>query len=330
MAEAMTLKEALRVLEITNLNTLSLGDLQVIRRRAQKRWHPDTIASMRPDKETLERYESNFRAIDAAVEAVAAYIERGAPQADVNRPPQPDEPEEVIRRNAASMQEKLREQWQSVRKSAALQPEVIFEGWAVKDLLKQDLDDGIPALVLAGWIGGILPMAILSSVILDHASRSGAEQMLAPIVTLVLVAFTTLCMCMIMPMARFWLPPQLASVGLTAVNVGLWFFRAMHKLMVWSARFGPIFFWAYWAFWLTVVMPVLLMRLGQFIVLRPLYFLVGEILVGRRIGVTRQKGRYWHGIKETEVDMLLFASLTSLTRNDLFKLSGLYSAAIQS
>ncbi|MBW4475663.1 MAG: hypothetical protein KME54_02020 [Tolypothrix brevis GSE-NOS-MK-07-07A] len=72
--EIFTLQEALLLLEISNLDRVVQSDLPLIRRKAFKRWHPDTIAHTNPSQETVKRYERNFRLIDQAIAMVEAYL----------------------------------------------------------------------------------------------------------------------------------------------------------------------------------------------------------------------------------------------------------------
>ncbi|MEQ9087079.1 MAG: hypothetical protein RIE23_07785 [Pontimonas sp.] len=325
MSGSLSLGEALRILEVVNPDGVDLRDLPILRRKAQKRWHPDTIAALRPEAETVARYEASFHAIDDAIETLKAYIKGERAQA-VDTPPPPEEPEAVIRRNAAGMQTSLREKWMRARGSLTGETTILAPGIPIADLLKQDLDDHVPAQVFAGWIGGALPLTILWDSGVPRFAGRAMEWYALPAFA-ILLTFTAICLLMIVPMARFWLPPRVTLVGLYAVNIGLWFFRAMDWLMRWTGRLGPIFMLAYFAFVLVVIVPVAIVRVAQFIILRPLYYVVGQAMADRHLGRITTRERVWFGVPAPEVERLLAAEASTLTQRDLFTLSGLYSAA---
>lgn len=329
MPEEISIDETIRILEIADLSSAKLADLPLLRRKAQKRWHPDTIASLRPSEETRKRYEANFRNIDAAIGTLERFIRGdavpGAPEGGA--PPPQDEPEDVIRRNAPDMQARLRDLWASARASLTPVDVVIADGWKIGDLLKQDLDDDMPVRAFAGWIGGALPLLMLYDSAAGPARYGYSMAWYAFPTLLGLIGFTLVCATMILPASRFWLPPPVTLIGLYALDIGLWLFRAMHVLMRWVGRFGPILIWAYWAFWLVIILPVMLVRGAQWIILHPLYFVVGNAMEHKRIGRMFYRDRHWHGVREKDINRLLNANPAGMSRRDLHTLSGLYSVA---
>lgn len=72
--DRIDLQDALFILDIQSINSVKEEDLTSIRRKAQKRWHPDTIAAKNPSKEEIDRYTRNFRNVEAALSLVRAYV----------------------------------------------------------------------------------------------------------------------------------------------------------------------------------------------------------------------------------------------------------------
>ena len=69
----LTFDKAIEILEIADISSISINDINTIRRNAQKRWHPDSIQKLQDEKKTIE-YESNFKMIDEACVIIEAFL----------------------------------------------------------------------------------------------------------------------------------------------------------------------------------------------------------------------------------------------------------------
>ena len=115
---SLTLKEALLILKIPNLDGISENDLKSIRKQAYLRWHPDRLSGANVSQRERDLYEQNSKRIPKALETVRQHV-RGKFHRYVRREygvrnytsdrteRQPGEAGELARRNATRMQEWL-------------------------------------------------------------------------------------------------------------------------------------------------------------------------------------------------------------------------------
>lgn len=64
--QALTLEEALDILEINNVDGLTEYDIEKYRKKAYVRWHPDKVAHTR-DRKKIELYTAKSQLIEPSV-----------------------------------------------------------------------------------------------------------------------------------------------------------------------------------------------------------------------------------------------------------------------
>lgn len=321
--ETITIDEALKILELTSVENLDDVALQKIQRRARRRWHPDTIAYLKPDPKTIAEYERNFRLIDLAIECVRAFlggnVEVGSSTARGFDQFVAEEPEEVIRRNAPEIQEVLRKVWTRVKENAYKMTEEVItlrEGVPYKDLLMDDLKEDVPVLAVSALVNGWVLLLIATIATLPVAALGEAVWSAAIVIVMVLWALQAFsCVITFLPLSRFWLPEPVSQWVSRFVDAGLYVNRyvAEHNLD------------QHLAIALLVGIPIRIAQAVKWLVLLPLYKLSGVLLGDRRMGTIRHHVRYYAGLAEWYVDELLRAEPSAMDREQLFHLSHLYA-----
>jgi hypothetical protein len=317
----LTLQESLKLLEIINLDRIKEEDLIHIRRKAQKRWHPDTIAYTKPPPETVKRYERNFALIDVAVAIVGAYLKGNlhpTTQSPKNyKTTHSVPPEEIIRQNASTMQETLRSHWNKIKKIRYKFYEetvILSEGFRLKDLLKQDLRDNVPVICIVSLLSGAIFFLIIMTLLAFLTDES-------PFVMSSVYGIWGIqalsCVVGFLPLSRFWLPIKVSNFIAFFINLGIFFQLGVAKL---TPRCGCLLMIA-----IPMLITIYLAYIVKWVVLLPLYGLSGFILGDHRIGKIEKKKRYYAGLADWYIEELINGNPGKFTAQQLFDLSHLYS-----
>ena len=320
--ERITLDEAVAILEITNLDAVAEDQLQKIRRKAMARWHPDKILHTNPSAETLERYQRNFRLVDQAIVLVRAYLQgdiHGDAYADSyeeERARSYEAPQDIIRRNAARMQEELRKVWERVQQTGyKMREEVVTvaRGLRFADMLRADLADRLPLVCMISFVFFFFTAiaAMIAGMIIFAIAKIDPSA-LATVVGLAIIAQLLACFLIFLPMSRFWLPEPIANAALFAVNIGLGIRdfiveREWHEKHSWiGIPLGLLSFIALGLFW---------------VIIAPIYLLAAALLGDRGFKDTKAATRFYAGLAEWYIEQLMTEDPASMSDEELFDLS---------
>lgn len=318
----LPLDQVLRILELTNLTKTTENDFPAIKRKAMRRWHPDSVMHTK-DEERIKEYTRNFQSIDAALTDLAYYLKHGPEEkgaavaeevqkADFRASKTPDTVE-VLRKEAPRMQKKLRDLWETIKEKGYKQQDemqIIFEGWKIKDLLVQDIKDGIPALAISSLFNGFFLCVVLALL----GSAAGGNG-LAGIVFLAWLIQAAACLITILPLSRFWLPNGLDEFILNLVNAGALLHHGAEKIGLTKIGFFQLLFG----------IPALLGRLTQWIILYPLYVLVGEFAGEKSIGKIYRLNVYYAGLASWHIEELINKAPAQMTEEELYHLAHAYA-----
>ncbi len=307
---------AIELLEITDIGSLTSADIDAICKKARHRWHPDRIAHL-GDSAATAQYTANFQSVEISGQLIRAYLDgdlhagerfTAAPSTDDR------EPTEVIRENAPEMQHALRSVWTSVRacgfklSSEKLQ---LSDGFLLRELLQQDLDDDISFLSIVSLAFGLAAFSIATAI-------AGA---INPVAGGIAVLFTTVfvlaCVVAAMPLSRFWMPETMTTIVLGFVNIGLKIFRTAAPDPQGDTQPGVRGF--------ITGLPVLVAKLVKWLLIWPLSKLAKLLVGDKAVGVVWKTQNYYAGAADWYIDELLSKSQVDLDNDELFHLSHLYS-----
>lgn len=316
----LTLKEALTLLEISELEKLDGKKLKTVGRRAKFRWHTDRIEHTNPADELRREYENNFVRIDDAIVVVALYLKHGfsGESFKTKSGPKPQENSEVIvRKNAPHNQSALRDAWPSVQANKFEFNEeriVLTEGISVSAALDEDLKDRVPSLALFALGTGFLYFLLAGFLVLFVAVLS------EPIGTVLVVAWLAAwlahaiaCLLFMLPLSRIWLPEKVTDAVIAVVNATL------DSSRDWQYGDDGLGKYAYFA--LALISAAL-----HWLVVFPIYKIAGLFLQNKVIGRNKVAVRFYAGYAEHYIEQLLETPVQDLTTEQLFDLSGAVSA----
>lgn len=335
-SSSLTLNRAIEILEIKDLSALKNDTgLKRTRRKAKRRWHPDTIAALNPNKTTVKKYEENFSLVDEAIDLVQAYLDgefkaasSTAPktsspytssQWEPPPPPKEKEPEEIILENAPYIQRTLQNLWGRVKELKYKMHEqvvTVAEGPLYSDLIQQDLEEDMPSLAVCSLYYGLFWLAIIGMIGLELTRYNPMAANIFAFFYLVIAIIQPLsCIIGFLPLSRFWLPPKVSSMMVKFVNAGLAFPYLLDRVRL--LNFIPILFLFY-------LVPQGIAKVIKVIIVYPLYAIVGAIYKDKRMGKLQETVQYYAGYAEWYVERLINTDPREFTRSELFDLSALY------
>jgi hypothetical protein len=316
----MELKEALELLEITDVASIRAEDLKHIRKRAMRRWHPDRIAHSNPSPALLYQYEDNFKNIDLAMARIEAFVRDGITTDYRNKrtiPESQTEPEEIVTRNAPENQTTLKEAWAQVKaKQFEFHQEdvVLTEGISIQAALDEDLREKVPAIALFSLSAGFFYLVIgllggsLFAAVLEVLGLAWAGYLILLGIIGAWITQAASCLAILLPLSRFWMPPQLADFTVSIVNATL---KASDS---WLDDQDGVGKWAHGA--LSVFS-----FLAHWLIAFPLYKVAGVLLGQRRIGRNVVRMSYYGGYRDRYIERLIQTPISSLSLDELFDLS---------
>ena len=140
----LTLKDALLLLEIPNLDHVTKDSLASIRRKAYKRWHPDTLSGIDLSEEIKATYKRNAALINDAIDLIQNYINQDFSNIknliEDNKSKSQRNQKNTLREQAIDMQKILRMTLEMVRSQNLKSHErivVVSEGISIKDALER-------------------------------------------------------------------------------------------------------------------------------------------------------------------------------------------------
>lgn len=313
--EPLSFDRAIELLGISDVRSLTEEDLVRIGKVARKRWHPDNV-SHRGNAADVERYTTNFQLVDYAVAEVRNFLEgslHAGPATVGASGARSDAAEDVIRREATSIQAHLRAIWEAVKASQFMHSQNsvrISDGFRLGDLLNEDFKDDIAALSVVSCVYGGLVFGI-------GAAVAGAISPLLGIPAgLFALAQVLSCVLGALPLSRFWLPSSVQEWMVWFVNLGVRIYRFFERETAPSENLLVQFL---------VQGPALLAVIVKYVVLWPSYEIAKLSIGDKIVGVVDQSVDYYGGFADWYVDQLLGKQPVSMTRDELLDLGQLYS-----
>lgn len=316
MDQELTFDKAVELLEISDISKLKLEDIPKLEKKAKKRWHPDKVAHLK-DAGITKEYTINFQQIDGACEMISDFIQ-GTYQAgeafSSSRKKQsvPEEPEDVIRRNAPEMQSKLNSLWQFVKEKKykfSIKEVILSDGYKLRDLLHEDFKEDIAMLSIVSFFYGIILITILSAI------GSAINPGLGTFIIIFGVLQVLSCFLGILPLSRFWLPPDIQSIMLWFINFGLGIYN-------WAESESRS---AAWWIQILVAIPNLFALIVKYIILLPLYEIAKVVVDEKVLGVVKENVNYYADAAEWYIEELMSKNPNGMTSDELFHLSYLYT-----
>lgn len=321
----MTLEDAVTLLEISDLQSLEESDLKLIRNRAKRRWHFDKIAHTNPSESEIKRYNDNTYKIDIAVDVIKSYLQGNINLGSSSNNERVDEKEpiDIIRENAARMQDVLSKKWNDIKnKSYKKNIETVFvsEGISIKEALRIDLEDQVFVKCVLSLIGSTITMlliALLSSLF---------SKILGEAIFYILMALNWICLIAMLPLARIWLPKFLYIIVYSVVDFGIYNFNFYNNFfMILSSTWRHKKTGISSLFWILLNIPVFLSKVISFVLIYPVYFVAGEIFKNKKIFKVEGQVNYYAGLAEWYIDNLLSKNIKDMTEDEFFSLSHAYN-----
>lgn len=310
----ITLERALDILEINDITSIGIADLPKLEKRAKKRWHPDTIAASKPSQETIDKYEKNFKEIKEAVSVIQAFLNGEYKTGEKVKYDTADykEPEEIIRENASSIQEELKDIWPFVKEKGykkTIEEVVVSPGDRLRDLLNEDFKDHTSFFSLASFFFSTFLFLILFLI-----SMLFRETQFGKVFSFLLYLWyglqTVACILGLLPLSRFWLPQSVSRVMVGMINFGMGIYHWYEDEL--SEK---------WYFQLLFNIPILVAKTAEYVILYPVYELAkvffGDHIVRRIV----KKQNYYAGGADWYIESLIQKDPEEMTKDELYHLS---------
>jgi len=311
MSQELTFDQAIEILEITDLSKIELNDLPKIIRRAKSRWHPDRVAKFQ-DASEVEKYTRAFQYIEPAANLIKAYLKGEyniGEKFEGYREKVYEEPVDIIRNNAARMQETIKGLWDKIKsnKFKYVENEVVLsDGFSLKELLDNDFKEDLVVPALISLIFG--PFALIIPIIIAAA----INDTLGVIVALFLFIHLIFCVLGFLPLSRFWLPGFIVPIMLWFIDFGVKVYFSLFDKdkSSWANFFLSIPYW--------IALAI------KYLIILPLYGLAKLIIGDKVVGVVKEKVNYYAGFAEWYVNELISKDYKEMNEDELFDLSYLY------
>ncbi len=309
--EDITLDKILEILEITDLDSVTLEDIPKIKKRASIKWHPDKIEKL-DNAELTRKYTQNFQSIEPCIELLTRYVKgeyHVEEKVDKSAWESPKDPGEYLREKASMMQDKLREIWEEVVATGfklEMKDIIITQGIKVREYLKHELENQIPAQCLTSIMMSMyimIPISLIGfffPVIISIASFFWVLQIIS-------------CFLAIIPLSAAWMPEDIYKVVWWFVNIGLGFYETASHQARNNARHSLLF-----------DIPVWIAKIIQGIVFYPLYLIAGEIWGDKVLGRNTKTVCYYGGVADWYIQELMERDPKTLTDEEILDLSHAY------
>lgn len=308
---------AIELLEIVDISTVRLSDIQKLSKKSKSRWHPDKV-SHSGNEELISQYTKNFQKIDWACQVLTDYlngdIHSGASYDSSSEfykqeSEASEEPEEVIRRNAKELQENIRSKWNFVKEKKFQHEQkenILSDGFSLRDLLDKDFADDISALSMVSLYYGTLSLSILVAII-EHFSK-----VLGFIALIPLLLHIASCTLGAMPLSRFWLPEVISDFAIKFINFGLAVYNRACTLDRHANKW-----------WLTFIIqaPLIFSKAVKYLVLWPCFELAKLFVGDKVVGVVKENLNYYAGFADWYIEDLMEKDISTMSSDELFHLS---------
>jgi len=313
----MTLDAAIELLEITDIDKITEDELKLRRRRTMARWHPDIVSTS--DEETKARYERNFKNIEPAILIIYAYrtgtyfagqtFEEGN-NVDLRFRQQ----EASMQKEAPQWKTSILNVWDRIKSGGwmmTVKETVLTDGFKVREKLREDIKDDIPALSVTSMFYGFYAFLVFLIPVL-------LIPYLAFLTVPVLLIHLLLCTLLFLPLSRIWLPVWLGDLAIKSCNIGLkigtFVFDKLGGLRIFRVLIN-------WPFYFAKGMTLL--------IIMPIYELTGYLLREKKIGLKKRRERYFGDYPEFYVENLLKKDISELSWQELKYLSEIYNLSMK-
>ena len=323
----ISLRDAFRTLEIANARGLTEKDLPRLRRKAQKRWHPDTIAHTKPSKFQEASYANNFRLVEPAIEKLREHLRSmasGSYANPTNRNPVSSSYTTGV--SVSQMQKIMRQVLRDVRRKKqtlhVFEKEHVFsKGVILRDALNQDLNDNVIEVAITNWYGFCLIVwffGLFISIVGSDPNYLGLAQSLFAILFAIWWVQTAASALFLLPLSRFWLPWRIAQVATELANMGQYSLRLIQSIALTGCGVAGLAM-------LPLVVAQLLVMLIKNFVIAPFYWIVSYFWGDRQLFVVTKTVRYVGGILEQNLHQIVCSDPRTLTAEQLKWLRSAYS-----
>lgn len=311
MESTITFDSAIEILEITDISKIKDSDIAGMIKKAKSRWHPDRIARFQDEAE-IAKYTKSFQLIEPAAKLIEAYLKGEFKIGDKYEQKQErvyQEPSEVIRKNAASIQDFLNKVWSRVKSNKYKhfeKEEILSDGFSLKDLLDKDFKEDLLIPAILSFVFG--PLALIILVIIAAI----INQVLGSAVMIFILLHMIFCLLGFLPLSRLWLPNFLVSIMIWFINFGF----NVYLYLVSKEESNVVKILLTIPYWLALAI--------KYLILFPIN-LIAKIIVGDKIvGVVKEKVSYFAGLAEWYIDELIVKDYNVMKEEELFDLSYLY------
>jgi len=311
MDSTLTFDSAIEILEITDISKVELSNVPKIIKKAKARWHPDRIARFQDEAE-IAKYTKAFQLIEPAAELVKAYLNGEYKIGDRYEKKQErvyEEPSDVIRKNATSIQDFLNKVWSKVKSNKYKhfeKEEILSDGFSLKDLLDKDFKEDLVIPAILSFVFG--PLALIIPVIIAAI----INQVLGSIVMIFILLHMIFCLLGFLPLSRLWLPNILVSIMIWFINFGF----NVYLYLVSKEENTVVTILLLIPYWLALAI--------KYLVLFPIN-LIAKIIIGDKIvGVVKEKVNYYAGLADWYISELIAKDYNQMNEEELFDLSYLY------
>lgn len=315
--EQLTLQEAIEILEITDLSSLTEDDLAQVKKKASKKWHPDRVAALNPDEDVINAYKENFQKIAPAIEIIRAYINGEdytdmSANANINKETGAD----IIKKEYPNIQEFFAAHWAAIKATdhkKTIEKVLLFEGFSIPEILKRDLEYEIPEVAIVAMLSGTFLPTIIGLFFIG----------IPPIALLIYLFVGVQILCSIIalfPTGRFWLPQFMQTIVLQVLDIGVY----MHNAVGFLADLLPSRF--RWIVHLFLKSIQFFGRMAQKLIVAPIYYIVGSIFQDKRIGRVEKELVFFGGFTTDYIDELLAIPVDNLSEDQIYHVGAMYNA----
>jgi len=315
--EQLTLKEAIEILEITDLDSLTENDLAKLKKKASKKWHPDKISAMSQDEAVINAYKINFQKIAPALEIIKAYINGEdytdiSSKANINRESSVD----IIKREIPAIHEFFNQHWAAIQSSGykkTVEKILLFEGFSVPEILKKDLEYDIPELAIVTMLSGTIIPTFIGAFFIG----------IPPVFILIYVFVLVQIFCSavaLFPTGRFWFPQFIQNIIHSVLDLGAY----MHNAIGFTADLLPYRF--RWPVHLFLRFIQFLGKALQQLIVAPIYSIVGSIFNDKRIGKVEKELTFYAGFTADYIEELLSLPIDRLEEEQVYHVGSVYNA----
>ena len=323
----ISLKDAFRTLEIATAKGLTEKDLPRLRRKAMKRWHPDTIAHTNPSESQKASYANNFRLVDPAIKRLEEHLRSmssGSYANPVNRNPVTSR--STVGVSVSQMQTVMRRVLRDVRRKQQTlhvsEKEYVFsKGVNLREALQQDLNDNVIEIAVTNWYGFFLIFMLLGlfiSIVASDPDYLRLAEILFALLCGVWLLQTLASALFLLPLARFWVPWRLGQVATELANMGQYSVRLIQSIALMGCGLAGLFLLP------MVIAQIFIMLIKNFLI-APFYWVISYFWGDRQLFVETRTVRYVGGVLEQTLHQIVCSDPRTLSAEQLKFLRSAYS-----